>query len=178
VPISQVLKLLAAPLAEDGIEALAPQEVPMLRPLTLQPLSLVLGVVFALACFMAMGQSPVCSGTATAPIRIEYLPHPRDMVQIREGTPFTVPPGRLFVLTALGTADASAGAGVSTWLKMNGQNEAQAVSDFMNTGQANNPSCSQITPMPAGFTAGPGSILEVVSNSGSMGRVWGYLAPQ
>lgn len=55
-----------------------------------------------------VGLVALTSSQALTPVggfRIEYLPHPRDYVQIKEGTPYTVPVGKLLVVTGLGSAD-------------------------------------------------------------------------
>lgn len=93
------------------------------------------------------------------------IPAPQQMRTISQGQPFTVPPGMVFVVTALGAA--STGSGVS--LQINGAAEVVAY-------PANN-SAAGVTmqPLPSGFVAPSGSVLEPVTGGGN-GRAWGYLA--
>ena len=38
-------------------------------------------------------------------IRLEYLPHPRDIVNLVEGTPFTVPSGKILIIRDFAVSD-------------------------------------------------------------------------
>jgi hypothetical protein len=142
----------------------------MLRPFTLQPLSLVLGLAFGLACFVAMGQSSISSTPIGTPVRIEYMPHPRDMIVIQQGVPFTVPPGKLLVMTALGNTNAD---GQGAVLMVNGAVELANAFVY-----AQNP--PSVCPIPIGLALPAGSVVEPLTVAGSTGngRAWGYLATQ
>src|SRR5260221_8154650 len=91
----------------------------MNRSLSLHPLSLVLGVVFAGICFISMSQV----STSTHP-SFEVVAQPRDFIQIKQGFPYIVPPGKVLVVTALGT-DLGGGGSDLVSLAVNGQQEAQ-----------------------------------------------------
>lgn len=100
--------------------------------------------------------------------RIEYLPHPRDYVQITSGTPYTVPSGKLFVLTALGAINGVSG---PTALVVDGTVQATVPS------QAANPVCYPATAA-SGLTVAAGGVIEVSVGSPGSSRAWGYLASQ
>jgi len=143
----------------------------MNRALRLHPASLALGLVLAGIAFLSMSQAIV----ATSPLRIEYAPHPRDMVQVIQGVTYTVPPGRIFVLTALGTGE---GTSARAALKVNGlpvQSTGMAASGYNGALVGNS-----VVASPTGLTAKAGDVLEVWNYSigSDAARAWGYLAPQ
>lgn len=132
------------------------------------PLSAAFG--FVLAGILALTTSQASPPPATlnpAALRIEYMPHPRDMVQIADGSPYVVPSGEVFVLTAVG----SSGSSPNTELRINGlwQHSTYAYTSNASDHQ------SSVLAVPAGLTAPAGSTIEV-SNPGVSGRAWGYLA--
>lgn len=112
-------------------------------------------------------QSSLTVGSVQA--RVEYMPHPRDCVQIREGTPYTVPAGKIFSLTALGGV--AGGGCFSATLKVNGQVEAGS---FMNVGCGSATTSAWVATTPLGMTVPAGSTIEPVLSGN--GRAWGYLA--
>ena len=57
-----------------------------MRSLTLHPGSLALGLILGGIALLAMSQAIVVN----SPVRIEYAPHPRDMVTIKGTAPFVV----------------------------------------------------------------------------------------
>lgn len=137
--------------------------------LTLHPLSVLAGAAIVGLVFLTSSQAL----TPVGGYRIEYLPHPRDMVQIKEGVPYTVPAGKIFVLTALG----GSGYGPRV-LRVDGIEESLG-------GFYNSATYSGVVPgnsvveVPIGFTARAGSIVDVGNGStGGAGRAWGYLASQ
>ena len=113
-----------------------------MRSFTVHPASLALGLLLGGIALLSMSQAIV----TTSPIRIEYAPHPREMVQIRGGVPYTVPLGKLLVITALGTGADLAQNG-NAQLLVNGQ--AEAISSV------NGPH-----PLPLGFTATGGAGID------------------
>jgi len=136
----------------------------MLRSFTLQPLSVVVGAAFSGLVLLSMSQAPPLNANS---IGIQYLPYPRDMVQVRAPMPFVVPAGKVFVLTGLG----SSGAGSVTFY-VDGQPEASYYT--------NNTTAVSVQSVALGFTAPAGSTI-TVANGGSndiASRAWGYLAPQ
>jgi len=161
----------------------------MPRSFTVHPASLALGLVIAGVAFLAMGQA-----TVPMPLRVEYVPHPRDMVQIWEGTPYTVPAGKLFVLTGIGSTGNHPGyctqgvpsspMQIPVWLSVNaGGNGSPGCAQVSFVGNVAGQPGASMWPVPAGFTAIAGSVLEVWANaqSGTIdqgARAWGYLVAQ
>jgi len=98
---------------------------------------------------------------------------PQEMVQISEGTAYTVPSGKLFVLTGLGR---SIHGNFTIEFVVDG---AVAVSARPHDQLGHGGDVSgvvfgvSVRPVPAGFTAQAGSKLDV---NGPSGRAWGYLA--
>lgn len=125
------------------------------------PASLLTGLALGAGVLLLTSQV----STVTFPnARVEVGPHPRDMVQIHEGQPFTVPPGKLFVLTALGQY----GAPATTVMRVNG---ALAFQNFSAV-------TAPMSAIPTGFTLPPGSVIEVddLNTPVQTGQAWGYLA--
>jgi hypothetical protein len=143
-----------------------------MRSIPLHPTSLALGIAFGFACFLSMGQTTITPAVLGSTVRVEYMPHPRDMVQIRGGTPFTVPAGKLFVLTGIGNTEGGAGSSQIIGLLVNGQREVVT----------NSNSVPSVVPIPVGLTATSGSVVELTEVNGSQElsktRAWGFLAPQ
>ena len=140
----------------------------MNRNLSLHPASAVLGLVFGVLVLLSMSQVPPLNARG---INVQYGPDPRDMVQIREGTPYTVPAGKLFVPTALGKSN---GFNSLIYLNVNSQTEVVGWGLYNTTGTTAFTSMAQV---PLGFTVPAGSTITVTGGSGD-GRAWGYLAPQ
>ncbi len=145
--------------------------------LTLHPLSAVTGLALAALVALTTSQaSPSPAKLNPASIRIEYVPHPRDMVQIREGTPYTVPAGKLLVITALGDATGFFNAPMfNVQLSVNGQLEATAYSPGPATASPT------VLELAQGFVARSGDVVAASARPGfsnTDGRAWGYLASQ
>jgi hypothetical protein len=90
------------------------------------------------------------------------------MVQITQGMPYVVPPGKLFVLTALGVIN---GVQVSGVFSANGV--VQAVALPPNSSTANQPA-----PVANGLSIAAGSVIELSAQAPASCRAWGYLASQ
>jgi hypothetical protein len=88
----------------------------------------------------------------TNPLEVQGIPVPANMVQIKEGTPYAVPAGRTFVLTALGTFGSC-----TCTLFVDGNTEA------VTTGL--------IAAMPAGLAVPPASTITVLAHSSCPGQV-------
>lgn len=140
-----------------------------MKLIQLHPVSLLVGLAGGLTGLLLMSQSAV---TTLPTARVEVGPHPRDMVQIREGSPYVVPPGKYFVLTGLGSI---AGGGTDNVLRVNGQIEARTLfyagSGPIFTG-------GYLTAVPTGLAIPWGSTVEVTTSGAPLGggRAWGYLA--
>jgi hypothetical protein len=100
---------------------------------------------------------------------VSYGPEPRDMVQIKEGAPYTVPVGRTFVLTGLGDISGCTG---GTVLFVDSQQEERAgvIAGVV-------ASASTVVPVPTGFTVSAGHTISLTAACGTnAGRAWGCLA--
>jgi len=108
-------------------------------------------------------------------MRIEGIPAARDMVVVREGEPYTVPEGKLFVLTGLGVN--SSGLSGSLWV--DGVREAATTFDVGNGSGWGREHLPSVIAMPAGFTANGGQTVEArggFTGDPNDARAWGYLA--
>lgn len=134
-------------------------------------LSLAMTVGLGLVILVSLGQATI---TPTPLLRFEYVPHPRDMIQIKEGTPYTVPADKIFVVTAMGGNRDVFGDNQFS-LQVNGQPELEYGSG--SSGGDPVPATS-VQPVAQGFTVAAGSVIAVVGAdlSSPDGRVWGYLA--
>lgn len=92
-------------------------------------------------------------------IKVVGIPDPRGALVIREGTDYIVPPGKLFVLTAMGLSQFSGG---SPSFIVDGNDELRV------DGSAG------IVSIPTGVTVASGSTISV-NNGVGRGRAWGYL---
>lgn len=137
----------------------------MNREIKLQPFSALFGLAIGVLAFVCMSQIMA----PTIPThRVECGPHPRDMVQIREGTPYVVPSGRILVVTAIGTTDGVPCNQYRPTLLVNGSEELVAFSFTLGENSVRGVA-SGLT-LPAGFT------VDVSTNCNQHGRAWGYLA--
>ena len=144
----------------------------MPRTIHIHPLSLLVGIGFALLGLVAMGQMPAVNRPAAQHDSM-YLQvaHPRDWVVIEEGVPYTVPTGKLLVITALGDQMGSCGA---TYLDFNGARALTGITV----------ACSQnytegtvfMEEVPVGLRASSGDVVSVAHQiTAGVGRAWGYL---
>ena len=137
----------------------------MTRSIQLHPLSVLVGLGIAVLALVTMGQSADIAHTRVAVVSPVLGPaHPRDFIEILEGAPYTVPAGRLFVVTALGR---SATGGVNVSLFIDGVQKANVVI---------NP--HSMNAFPAGLAVPPGKVIEVTSDLSQSGQVWGYLVDE
>ena len=141
-----------------------------MQKLELHPASLIAGSALAVVAFVAMAPTPPSS---TAPTPPGLIPA-RAMVQIYQGTPYTVPTGQLLVVTAVGsTAIPPAGTASSMTLSVNGavlittQPGLQGLNQIYNTD--NVPETRSMVPVPPGFAIQQGSVVTVT------GAAWGYI---
>jgi hypothetical protein len=136
-------------------------------------LSALLGSAFAIAVVTLLSMSQVLP--AGQHVIVGYGPNPRDMVQIQGVTPYVVPPGKVFTLTAIG-ATASINNGCSVHLYVNGSSELTAVGAVTSE-------TSTVKSVPAGFTVPGGATITLSGDAGcnlydTWLRAWGYLADQ
>ena len=114
---------------------------------------------------------------------VPYLPHPRDMVTIREGTPYTVPVDKIFVLTGLGTTLIENAVAAPATLTADdvtvqrGGIYGPTSSAVLNGARFYHGVCTGAR-MPGGISYAAGVVLAVTSGgTGNDGRAWGYTAP-
>lgn len=135
-----------------------------------------LAAVFVLLGLAALGLSAAGQSSFSGNLisKIEFGPHPRDLVQIREGVSYVVPTGRIFVLTALGGreyADDCCPFPDDYRLAVNGQVEVLARPfEALHT--------PSLRPVPPGFTVASGQTIALSGGATTENdaRAWGYLA--
>ncbi|MCY3002589.1 MAG: hypothetical protein NTV21_12375 [Planctomycetota bacterium] len=154
-----------------------------MKPITLHPSSLLVGVGLTAIAFVSMAQSPQLAVPTLARPSPQALVRPQDMVRIREGTPFTVPANKWFVVTALGTrAPAAYSTGsASVELRVNGVAEMKAFAGMMSDSLGGDAigNGTSMREVPRGFSVPSGSVIEVLdlaTFSPVDAEVWGYLA--
>ncbi len=100
---------------------------------------------------------------------IPTKPRARDMVQIVEGQPYVIPPGKRLVITAIGNSEHSVG---GMRLLVDG---VQA----LHAGLHHEYGAVSMKPIPPGFSVIAGSIVEPdfggPNNPGGIYQAWGYL---
>jgi len=128
--------------------------------LTLHPGSAIAGAVLVAAPFLLMSAQTEIAWPRHVPIpvSVQELPTPQDMVVLREEDgPYTVPEGKLFVLTAFGAT-----ATATPLLDVDGVREIK--------------SNYALEPLALGFTVEAGAVITMDSQtSGAQSRAWGYL---
>jgi len=102
--------------------------------------------------------------------RVAGIPDPREMVVVREGTPYIVPPGRLLAITGLGGTNHLGPNTLEVTLRVDGIDEVEA-SVRLPYGNG-----TTVADLPQGFSVREGSSVEVLSTTGDYGCAWGYLA--
>lgn len=125
-----------------------------------------LGAFAGAGALLLMSQATPTS----APLRVQYVPSPRDFVQIQQGQPYTVPSGRIFVPTAVGLNQWNGAGTINVGLFINGV--PQVMTSVLVASEE-----SSMVAVPAGLSAGPGSVVEpnAIAGSGLTVRCWGYL---
>jgi hypothetical protein len=148
-----------------------------MRKIELHPVSLAVGSGVAALAFLAMSQAPV---TPVAVRGVQYAAHPRDYVQIEEGTPFVVPAGKLFVPTAIGTQPPMLVS--ATWellsFTVDGVVQFSSWKALVGNGQEVVGNGSSMRGLPTGLAVPSGALVEVRDSNSSVldSRVWGFLA--
>lgn len=107
--------------------------------------------------------------------RFVFGPHPRDLITIREGTPFVVPPGKVFVALSMGANDNVAGALPVVRLRVNGivRCSGNPISGVVLRSLS-------VCRVPSGFVVLSGSTVDVIDGASAPddGRAWGYLSAE
>lgn len=125
-----------------------------------------------------VGLVVLLSSQALTPVggyRIEYLPHPRDYVQIIGTAPYLVPAGKLFVPTAIGSTS-SMGSGCHVHFNVNA--ELAFTANLVLASEA-----ETVKVVPPGLAVPAGSAITLTTDAGCqlyepLMRCWGYLASQ
>ena len=144
-----------------------------MKPISIHPLSAVLGAavlgLVALATSAQRTSEFLGHGSHPDEIRVLGIPDPRTAVLIREGTPYTVPSGKLLIVTAVGMTNAPSTENRSV-LRLDGKEE---VTTFLTTAAGG----SSLVEFPSpGIRAVSGQVVEADTlSSGNDGRAWGYL---
>ncbi|MCE9592963.1 MAG: hypothetical protein K8S98_02115 [Planctomycetes bacterium] len=146
---------------------------------TLSVRSLAVGAIASVLLVVSM--SVAAPQTPLGIVRTQYAPHPRDMVQIREGTPYVVPTGSLLVITGLGSAQWSALTEVSdVSLVVDGVMKLRRTSTSPFSSSWGGPDgAASIGEVGPGLTIPSGSTVLVVTQTPcppSVARAWGYLS--
>ena len=127
-----------------------------------------LAVPFVLMSFQAQRDWPL---QIPIPVSVKEMPSPHDMVVIRqENGPYTVPGGKLFVLTGLGNTSYVDNS--YTDLHVDGVLEIGMEHDVRSSPS---PASCTIAPIPAGFTVHSGSVITLDGRTDRVHRAWGYL---
>ena len=142
--------------------------------ISLHPTSLLLGLAVGLLALVTMAQKPQ---DIRELVRVEYGPHPRDMVVLEESQPggppsYVVPPGKILVITAIGTRQWDSSGSLK--ILVDGQNKLY---------RCDSGSCIDaiitMTPVPPHFTVQAGASVDVRGGNSALtddARAWGYLA--
>ena len=133
----------------------------------LHPTSLIAGAALFASILALSSAAPQTALTGSPGVIHHEGAHPRQIVSIEEGVPFTVPSNRLLVMDHLGMAEL--GATSQVYLAINTQRQ---VSAWL---MANSGAC-EVSAMPVGrIVAQPGDTVTVHNGFAQQGRAWGYL---
>ena len=144
--------------------------------ITIHPFSALAGMALLGLVWVTAGAMPLQGSSSTrdvSAIEVVSDPHPRDYVRVQEGTPYTVPSGRIFVGKGMGFADNPGSSAFSLTMQVNG---ASVISEY--GWHANNAAGmwhdKKLTEIPLGVTAQAGDVVSA-SSSRPDGVVIGYL---
>jgi hypothetical protein len=142
-----------------------------MRTIQLHPTSLLVGAAVVGLAFLTMAQNPQPINPTWSPRNPQPVVLLRDYVQIREGTPYTVPPNKILMITAIGREDAGL---QNVFLLINGTVRLSTSSGSYSWG----PSAPHVHEVAKGLTANAGDVITVddFSMQGGLAVAWGYLA--
>lgn len=165
-----------------------------MKPITLHPSSLLVGVALAGLAFFTMAQTPQpINPSLTRPSSPSFI-RAQDMVRITEGTPYVVPPNKWFVVTALGCKPVPGAVGWSlnhnlgfVELSANGTVELQAIPDMLDGAAAAIGNGTNLREVPRGLSFPAGSVIEVsdtffanspyqMTAASRSAEAWGFLS--
>lgn len=135
-----------------------------MKPIQIHPVSVLVGVVACLGAVLLTSQ--IATRPTFPSARFTFGPHPRDFVTIREGLPYTVPSGMVFIPTAIGNTGYH---GRPIRLLVNGAMIESATTDDLPVSMAT---------LPRAIPIAAGSLVEVQDATfpADPCRAWGYLA--
>jgi hypothetical protein len=150
-----------------------------MQPIQLHPVSLAAGFGIAALAFLVMSQAPTPAPNPALVTRApQFAVHPRDYVQILEGVPYAVPPGKILTITALGIRNYYHVNPAR--LVVNGVVELEMSGNYTNVVNSNNASIvGSIREVPRGFTIPAGSVVQVLGGDVTTPedcRAWGFIA--
>lgn len=121
--------------------------------------------------------TPTPGGTVISPLpQAHFVSHPRDWAQIIEGNNYQVPAGKIFVLTAIGSNQAS-GNPVSLFNTATGLRVLQAL-PYLDSATGGHAHSATVFSVPVGYTAPAGTTLTTgggVALDFTDACAWGYL---
>ena len=138
--------------------------------ITIHPFSALIGAALVCLTMLTVGAIAVQGSSSTrdvSAIEIVSDPHPRDFVRIDKAQPYTVPAGKLFHLTGLGSYTSQA------WVRFYVDGNFRLEADC-NTGIPAGNACS-IRDAPEGIVVQPGSVLTVGTAGTNEPVALGYL---
>jgi len=133
-----------------------------MKPITLHPSSLLVGVALTGLAFFTMAQTPQPINPSLTRPSSPSLIRAQDMVRITEGTPYVVPPNKWLVITALGDKTYETYCNVGNnlnFLKVNGVTELSTLREDV-IPLAFGYDCNMRS-IPRGFSIPAGSVVEV-----------------
>ena len=148
-----------------------------MRPIQVHPLSALIGaavlaVPFALMSLQGSSATPYPHQALPIPVSVQEMPDPRAFVQIREEDgAYTVPAGRIFILTGIGTRVVSGQSSAN--FNVDGVAEVGA---FYDSQGYDNPGFCSVSAAPTGFSVSAGRVISLSGSTGNEARAWGYLA--
>ena len=134
-----------------------------------------LGSLATLGALLLLSAAPAVSQllrvAVVSEVQVGLNPHPRDMLVIAQGTPYTVPVGKVFVLTGLGTTYSWSGS-KGGYLLVDG---VQEVTCTTSQSSSTTGTTSSVVAVPTGFTVSENKSISVSGISSTEARAWGFL---
>ena len=144
-----------------------------MKNITIHPMSALLGAaVLAIPFVLVSFQQQPWPPHGPLPVTVREMPNPHNFVQIKEGEPYAVPRGKLFVLTGLGAARNSWD---QAFLLVNGNIEV-GVDRMLNSTMHATWDTVSVSVAPPGFSVAAGDVITLdTENHVWPARAWGYL---
>ena len=139
--------------------------------ITIHPFSALIGAAIVCLTMLTVGAVTVQGSSSTRDVSaIENVnePHPRDFVRIDEGTPYTVPTGKILVITGCGALDGNGSR--RGQIQFNGIPIVGFTLAGVNFGAS-----SPVVTFSTGFAAPSGTVVSLAHNAWDPILCWGYL---